>query len=154
QAGSFIYDYLKANGYDDFAIQYDLLPFELNVQAAERTMIDKLYALADYYLAGEISEHSRHIYDIYKLSSIVSVDEKLRHLVVQVAEERRPHSRSLSVQEGVNIKQVLLEIIEKQVYRNDYEKVTSALLFESISYDTAVMALNEIVNSGLYDGLA
>ena len=153
QAGSFIYDYLKANGYDDFAIQYDLLPFELNVQAAERTMIDKLYALADYYLAGEISEHSRHIYDIYKLSSIVSVDEKLRHLVVQVAEERRPHSRSLSVQEGINIKQVLLEIIEKQVYRNDYEKVTSALLFESISYDMAVMALNEIVNSGLYDGL-
>lgn len=153
QAGSFIYDYLKANGYDDFAIKYDLLPFELNVQTAERTMIDKLYALADYYLAGEISEHSRHIYDIYKLSSIVTVNDELKKLAVQVAEERRPHNRSLSVQEGVDTKQVLLEIIKKQAYREDYERVTSALLFESVSYDTAVAALNEIVNSGLYDGL-
>lgn len=153
QVGSFIYDYLKDNGYEDFAMQYDLLPFELNVQAAERTMIDKLYALADYYLAGEITEHSRHIYDIYKLSSIVSVNENLKCLAVQVAEERRPHSRSLSVQEGVNIKQVLIEIIEKQAYRNDYEKVTSALLFEPVSYDMAITALNDIVNIGLYDRL-
>ena len=113
QASSLIYDYLSANGFDDFIKEYALEPFELNVQAAERTMIDKLYALADYYLAGMTTEHSRHIYDIYKLLTVVSIDEKLKALAVSVADERRPHSRSLSVQEGVNVKDVLREIIDK-----------------------------------------
>ena len=49
-ASSFIYEYLYNNGYYDIITQYDLEPFELNVQIAERTFIDKLYALCDYYL--------------------------------------------------------------------------------------------------------
>lgn len=44
-ASSFIYEYLYSNGYHDIITQYDLEPFELNVQSVERTLIDKLYAL-------------------------------------------------------------------------------------------------------------
>ena len=151
QAGSLIYDYLSANGFSDFIAEYKLEPFELNVQAAERTMIDKLYALADYYLAGTIAEHSRHIYDIYKLLSVVDINDELKALAVSVADERRPHSRSLSVQDGVNVKDVLREIIDKKIYAEDYNNITSALLFESVSYETAVEALNTIVTSNLFD---
>ena len=151
QAGSLIYDYLSANGFSDFAKQYNLEPFELNVQAAERTMIDKLYALADYYLAGTIAEHSRHIYDIYKLLSVVEINNELKSLAVSVADERRPHSRSLSVQEGVSVKNVLREIIDNRVYEEDYNTITSALLFEPVPYESAVNALKIILSSDLFD---
>lgn len=150
-AGSLIYDFLSANGFDDFIKQYSLEPFELNVQSAERTMIDKLYALADYYLAGTTAEHSRHIYDIYKLLSVVAIDDDLKALAVSVADERRPHSRSLSVQDGTDIKTVLREIVEKNIYESDYKTITESLLFEPVPYETAVEALNTVLESGLFD---
>ncbi len=150
-AGSLIYDFLSANGFDDFIEQYSLEPFELNVQSAERTMIDKLYALADYYLAGTTAEHSRHIYDIYKLLSVVAIDDDLKALAVSVADERRPHSRSLSVQDGTDIKAVLREIVEKNIYESDYKTITESLLFEPVSYETAIKALNTVLESGLFD---
>lgn len=150
-AGSLIYDFLSANGFDDFIEQYSLEPFELNVQSAERTMIDKLYALADYYLSGTTAEHSRHIYDIYKLLSVVAIDDDLKALAVSVADERRPHSRSLSVQDGTDIKAVLREIVEKNIYESDYKTITESLLFEPVPYETAVEALNTVLESGLFD---
>lgn len=150
-AGSLIYDFLSANGFDDFIRQYSLEPFELNVQSAERTMIDKLYALADYYLAGTTAEHSRHIYDIYKLLSVVEINDELKNLAVSVAEERKPHSRSLSVQDGTDIKAVLREIVEKNIYESDYKIITESLLFEPVSYETAIKALNTVLESGLFD---
>lgn len=146
QAGSLIYDYLSGNDFSDFAKKFDLEPFELNAQAA----IDKLYALADYYLAGTIAEHSRHIYDIYKLLSVVEINDDLKSLAVSVTDERQSHSRSLSVQEGVSVKNVLREIIDKRVYAEDYNTITSALLFESVSYETAVEALDIVLSSGLF----
>lgn len=150
-AGSLIYDFLSANGFDDFIWQYSLEPFELNVQSAERTMIDKLYALADYYLAGTTAEHSRHIYDIYKLLSVVEINDELKELAVSVADERRPHSRSLSVQDGTDITAVLREIVEKNIYESDYKTITESLLFEPVPYETAVEALNTVLESGLFD---
>lgn len=150
-AGSLIYDYLSANGFDDFIKQYSLEPFELNVQSAERTMIDKLYALADYYLAGTTAEHSRHIYDIYKLLSVIEINDELKNLAASVADERRPHSRSLSVQDGTDIKAVLREIVEKNIYESDYKIITESLLFEPVPYETAIKALNTVLESGLFD---
>ena len=150
-AGSLIYDFLSANGFDDFIEQYSLEPFELNVQSAERTMIDKLYALADYYLAGITAEHSRHIYDIYKLLSVVEINDELKNLADSVADERRPHSRSLSVQDGTDIKAVLREIVEKNIYESDYKTITESLLFEPVPYETAITALNTVLESGLFD---
>ena len=58
-------------------------------------MIDKLYALSDYYLGDTITEHSRHIYE---LMSIIQIDENLKSLAMQVAEERKPNARCYSVQ--------------------------------------------------------
>lgn len=114
-------------------------------------MIDKLYALADYYLAGTTAEHSRHIYDIYKLLSVVEINDDLKKLAVSVAEERKPHSRSLSVQDGTDIKAVLREIVEKNIYESDYKTITESLLFEPVSYEAAIEALITILSSGLFD---
>ena len=150
-ADSLIYQYLHENGYSDFIKQYDLEPFTLNVQTAERTMIDKMYALADYYLLNTTTEHSRHIYDIYKLSEIVTVDDTLKELALSVAEERRPHKMCLSVQNGKNVTEILREVIDKKTYKEDYDTITVPLLFEAVSYNTAVSALENILQNGIFD---
>lgn len=150
-ATSFIYDYLAKNNHNDIIAEYELEPSELNVQAAERTMIDKLYALGDYYLNGTINGHSRHIYDICKLLEIVRIDDELKQLKEQVCIERRNDKQCPSANDDVNFKALLGEIIEKEAYRSDYEAITSALLFEKLSYYEAVTALEKILNSKLFD---
>lgn len=149
-ASSLIYDFLKDTGRDDIIHEYHLQPFSVNVQTAERTLLDKLFALADYYLNGTITEHSRHIYDIYKLSMIVTIDDTLRHLAREVILERRPHKTCLSAQEGVDMNDLLRQIIDSEAYRSDYDQITSALLFEDVPYSAAITALQQIIDSHVF----
>ena len=150
QATSIIYDYLKQNGYDDLITKYGLEPFELNVQTASRTLIDKLYALGDYYLSDAVQEHSRHIYDLYKLSDIVTLDDDLKQLVSEVFEERKPHEQCHSAKEGIDMNTQLQEIIDKDIYKKDYEDITSKMLFEDVPYSTAIKTLQKIVDYKLF----
>ena len=150
QATSIIYDYLKQNGYDDLITKYGLEPFELNVQTASRTLIDKLYALGDYYLSDAVQEHSRHIYDLYKLSDIVTLDDDLKQLVSEVFEERKPHEQCHSAKEGIDMNTLLQEIIDKDIYKKDYEDITSKMLFEDVPYSTAIKTLQKIVDYKLF----
>lgn len=149
-ATSIIYDYLYRNGYTDLIYQYGLESFEVNVQVSERTFVDKLYALGDYYLSGAIEAHSRHIYDLYKLSEIVSLDDNLSLLAKAVYEERVSHSRCHSAKPGVDMNELLQEIVDKKIYESDYENVTSKMLFEDISYETAITALQKVIEYRLF----
>ncbi|MCC8196300.1 MAG: nucleotidyl transferase AbiEii/AbiGii toxin family protein [Ruminococcus sp.] len=146
EATSLIYDYLSQNGFGDFVEHYELQPAMLKVQVAERTLVDKLYD----YLARTLAEHSRHIYDIYKLLPVVTIDDNLRELAISVAHERKSDSHCFSAQDGVNVQDVLTEIICAEAYRNDYEEITAKLLYESVSYDEAIAGVQKIVDSGLF----
>ncbi len=55
----------------------------------------------------------------------------------------------LSVQNGTDINAILREIIDKKIYKDDYDTITVPLLFESVSYDTAVSALETVLHSGI-----
>jgi predicted nucleotidyltransferase component of viral defense system len=151
QATSIIYDYLHENGFDNLIEQYGLEPFEVNVQVAERTLIDKLYALGDYYLSGAISEHSRHIYDVYKLLEIVPLDDKLKALAKKVYIEREPHEQCRSAKPGIEMNKLLQEIIDVEAYKKDYEDITMKMLFEKIDYETAASKLQQVVEHGLFE---
>ena len=151
QATSIIYDYLHENGFDNLIEQYGLEPFEVNVQVAERTLIDKLYALGDYYLSGAISEHSRHIYDVYKLLEIVPLDDKLKALAKEVYIEREPHEQCRSAKPWVEMNKLLQEIIDVEAYKKDYEDITMKMLFEKIDYETAASKLQQVVAHGLFE---
>lgn len=50
-----------------------------------------------------------------------------------------------------NIKKVLTEILEKEIYRQDYEAITKQLLFENVSYEIAISGLKAVVESSLFD---
>lgn len=149
-ASSLIYDYLQKAGYSQIIEQYQLHPFELNVQTAERTLIDKVYALGDYYLSDAVAEHSRHIYDIYKLLNVVALNDTLPLLVRQVYLERLPHKNCRSAKEGIHMNALLQEIIDKAIYEADYEEITRKILFEDVDYKTAITGLQKVVDSGIF----
>ena len=149
-ASSLIHDYLKRNGYTELIEQYGLQPFELNVQAAERTLVDKVFALGDYYLSDAVHEHSRHVYDIYKLLAVVTLDDAMKLLVQSVREERKPHVNCRSAKDGVDMNVLLQEIVDRAVYKQHYEDITSKILFEEVPYETAVAALQKIIDSGIF----
>lgn len=145
EAASLIYDYLSAEGFDDMIKEYELEPFVLKVQSAERTFIDKIFALADYYLSDRTTEHSRHIYDIYKLIDMVEMNQEFLDLFERVRLERKPHqSICLSAQDDVDIKDVLNEIIDIAAYKNDYNDITTLLIFEKLEYEKAITALKKV----------
>ena len=149
-ASSLIYDYLERNGYTDLIEQYSLQPFELNVQTAERTLVDKVFALGDYYLCDMVHEHSRHVYDIYKLLNVVTLDASMKKLVQDVREERKPHINCHSAKDGIDMNTLLQEIVDKAVYKQDYDDITAKILFETVPYETAVTALRQIIASGIF----
>lgn len=150
-AASFIYDYLKQEQREDIIAQFSLAPFELNVQGMERTFIDKLFAVGDYYLDHKVTEHSRHLYDLYKLFEVIEINDSLKDLFALVRTERSGHAACLSAQEGVDLKNLLQEIIDKNIYKSDYEAITTGLLFEEVPYETVRSSLQKIINSGLLD---
>lgn len=130
---------------------YGLRPFEMKVQGIERTMIDKVFAVCDYYMKGDVRRYSRHIYDIYKLLPFVSLDEDFRKLVQEVREIRAKNTVICpSAQPGVNVPDILRRIIDNGVYRSDYENVTSRILEEQITYEVSIEALRTIAASDMF----
>ncbi|MDR1801465.1 MAG: nucleotidyl transferase AbiEii/AbiGii toxin family protein [Lachnospiraceae bacterium] len=143
-AASLIYDFLfSRNAYDDIE-KYELLPFEVKVQSLERTFIDKVFALADYYLAKQVHQHSRHIYDLYKLYTHIKFDSDFVKLVDKVRAIRKPHPTCVSAQDGVLLHELLNKIINEDYYKADYNQVTETLLFEKLPYIEAITVIQRI----------
>jgi predicted nucleotidyltransferase component of viral defense system len=149
-ADSFIYQYLLNNGHTDIIDEFDLVPFEISVQTADRTFVDKLFALGDYYLAGTINGHSRHIYDLYKLIDVVEINDDLRALAKMVREERKLHKTCLSAMDDVDMNFLINRIVKTEAYREDYEKITSALLFKPLEYDAAIKVLDIVLEEEIF----
>lgn len=144
-AASLIYDYFVKEGFSELIDEYELAPFTIKVQSAERTFVDKIFALADYYLADNVTEHSRHIYDLYKLLDKVQLDEQLRILFENVRIEREPHQVCLSAKESIKMSSLLKEIVDTDAYKEDFNNITSLLIFEKTEYEEAITSLKKII---------
>lgn len=81
---SIIYDYLLKNNKIDIIEEYDMKPFLINVQTLQRTFIDKVFAICDYYLSNKTIRLSRHIYDLYMLKDFVKYDNEFKELVKEL----------------------------------------------------------------------
>ena len=144
-AASLIYDYFVKEGFSELIGEYELAPFTLKVQSAERTFVDKIFALADYYLADNVTEHSRHIYDLYKLLDKVQLDEQLKILFENVRIEREPHQVCLSAKESIKMSSLLKEIVDTDAYKEDFNNITSLLILEKTEYEEAITSLKKII---------
>ena len=131
--------------------QYDLNIFSMKVQGLDRTLIDKVFAICDYYLNNNVTKHSRHIYDIYKLYPLVPQNDEFRALVREVRAVRAKASICPSAQPGVNVPAILKKIVESHVYREDYNFLTVRLLEEDVDYDQAIQAVELIADGGMFE---
>ena len=146
EVSSLIYDYFINEGYDELIDEYELVPFTVKVQSAERTFIDKVFALADYYLSDKVTENSRHIYDLYKLLDKIELDEQLRELYEEVRMEREPHRVCLSAKDSIDMVSLLRVIVDRDVYKDDYNSITSMLIYEKIGYEEAITSLKRVID--------
>ena len=144
---NYIGDYLKERRRDDLAEQFSLNAFSMKLQALERTYIDKVFALCDYYLESKSKRYSRHLYDIYKLTPLMTFDEAFGILVREVREHRSKMSICPSAQEGVDVAAILLAFCNNDFYKEDYLAVTSYFAADYVPYEETVAVIRELAES-------
>lgn len=143
---NYLYEWLKETQLD-LLKKYSLLPFSMGVQSLERTLIDKLFAVCDYYILGRSKKIARHLYDIYKLDEYVNYDENFIRLVGEVREHRLSLGSKIapSADFNVNIRQLSEEICNTAFYKQDYNDTTVFLISERISYEAVIERYLEVV---------
>ena len=144
--GNYIADYAKDISLKDYGLE----PFMMNVQALERTLIDKVFAICDYYLTGKPRRISRHIYDIHKILPLINFDEQFKKLVQKVREIRCSLDIGQSAKIGININQLLKEICDKDFFKADYENVTQFFIFDNTKYKETKNSLKKIIESNTF----
>lgn len=149
-ATSMIYDFWKEIGDVTAIKEYEMQPFEICTQTLERTFIDKVFAICDYVLSDNIVGHSRHIYDLYKLLKVVTLDKNLIALIKEVRDERKNYDHCYSSKDEYNIQNILKMIIDRKVYYNDYEEITRKVLYDNTDYETSITAIQNIIESGVF----
>lgn len=120
------------------SIPFEAANTEINVQSIERTFIDKVFAICDYYIQDMQDRDSRHLYDICKLLPFVKLDQNLNDLINEVRRDRMLSKNNPSAQLQYNIPNMLKEIIQNKFYEPDYRFITKKLLYEDISYDYVI----------------
>ena len=123
--GNYIGEYFRNRGREDLAEKFRLDEFEMKVQALERTYIDKIFALCDYYIQNKSKRYSRHLYDIYKLTQHISFDANFEKLYYEIREHRKTMKICPSAGEGVDVTKIIREFCDADFYREDYETITS-----------------------------
>ena len=134
----------------EWIAEYELEPFNMKVQVLDRTLVDKVFALCDYYLEGKTTRHSRHVYDIHMLLPHVALDERFKTLVKEVREDRKASPVCLSAQDGVNVPDLLLKIVTENIYKSDYEELTERLLEEKVAYQEAIKSIRALIESNMF----
>lgn len=147
---NYIYRFLNKINRLDLAETYDLMPFEIITQTIERTLVDKVFAICDYYMQGKPERHSRHLYDIHMIVETLGISDELQMLVPEVRAARSGMIVCPSASEGVCVGDILRDIIESQVYKSDYEDITMGLLFVPVDYETVIQSLQKVLDSGMW----
>ncbi len=148
---NYIYRFLQQSDQTHLAEKFNLMPFEITVQTIERTLVDKVFALCDYYMSGKTNRHSRHLYDIHKILENTILPESFADLIGEVRTLRAPLSICPSAADGININHILKEMVSKDVYKDDYERITENLLFSPLPYETAISSLQKLIDEHYFE---
>ena len=143
---SIVYDYLWESD-KEILEQYDLLPFSMRVQSVNRTLIDKMFAVCDYYMLDRSRRNSRHLYDIYKLYPHVIEDEAFYELVKEVWLHRSKMDKMVapSARENVDILGLVGKLSDEDFYKDDYDNRTKGLISDDLSYDVVIAFYRQLM---------
>lgn len=147
---NYVGDYLTERQREDLMEQFSLGRFTMKLQALERTYIDKVFALCDYYIQGKSKRYSRHLYDIYKLSPLIKMDEEFAKLVAEVREHRATMSICPSAMPGVNVPDIITQFCDAAFYEKDYQDITSYFAADFVPYEDTIAKMREIAGGDLF----
>ena len=145
EADTYVYRFLKEQNQEQIIEQYGLNPFSIKVQTLDRTFIDKMFALGDYYLTGKTKGYSRHLYDLYKIMPEIAFDNSFFELYDEVKEIRSKDVDCPSANSEQNLKELLEKIYDTDYFKSDYEDVTKELLFENVPYSVVKDNLKSVI---------
>ena len=143
-AQTIIGQYLESIGRNDLVKQYGLERFTVKTITKERTLVDKIFAICDYHISSKLDRQSRHIYDIHQLLPLVKLDDEFLTLFNRVKEYRVNLDTCYSAKEGQTVSSLLDALIEKGTYRSDYNNKTFPLLYNGVTYNTAISSIKLI----------
>ena len=142
---NYIGDYLEKRNRINLAKQFSLDRFSMNLQSLERTYIDKIFALCDYYMQGKSKRYSRHLYDVYKLTPLIDFDNKFVSLVKEIREHRAQMTVCPSAKEGVDVSAIITEFCDNSFYEEDYQSITSYFTEDFVSYEDTIKNMRKII---------
>lgn len=143
EVDSIIYNTIKESA-PDIVSEYGLEPFSMRVQSVDRTFIDKIFALCDYYLEDKTKRFSRHLYDLHMLYPTITIDDSFMDLIKQVREHRSLLPICPSAKDDIDIKNTINEFLDKEFYKSDYDSITKTLISDDVSYEQTSLTLREI----------
>ena len=150
EVGSYIREFIDSKNEEKIR-EYNLGEFFVLSQSLERTFIDKVFALCDYYLRKTPIRNSRHIYDLNRLLTKIDINNnQMIPLIKKVREDRKKNKTSVSAQDNVNINSVLAEIIQTAYFERDYNETTKELLIKPCEYKDVIGAIQTIIDSKLF----
>ena len=131
--------------------KFDLGKFKMKTQSLERTFIDKIFALCDYYMIGKSKRYSRHLYDLFKLSTYITINNTFKELIKEVRKQRRSMVNCPSAKNGVNVESIVKEFCQNDFYKNDYELITKYFINDNVDYKTVKENILSIVDKGIFN---
>lgn len=136
ELGNYILDALGTEE-EDFITAYYLGTFPMRVQSLNRTLVDKIFAVCDYYLLGKAQRNARHLYDIYKLAEHVEMNDDFLNLVKEVRAHRIEMGCGVAPAASldVNILKLVQKICDEDFYKEDYRETTLKLISDSLEYE-------------------
>ncbi len=142
---NYIYDVLN-DSEKELIKKYDLYPFEMCVQTLERTFVDKLFAICDYYLLNKPQRNSRHLYDIYMILKNIDVN-KIKELIPLIKKHRQKLNDKIapSAKDSYQIKDLINELLDNDFYKVDYNLITLKLIINPISYEIIVKRIKDFI---------
>lgn len=150
EIGSYVGDYLEECGRGDLVEQFGLSKFSMKVQALERTYIDKVFALCDYYLQGKAKRYSRHLYDVYKLTPMMKFDDAFMELLKETRSHRAKMSICPLTQMQVDVSAIITEFCDKDFYKTDYHSITSYFTADFVPYEDVIENIRRIAERKLF----
>ncbi len=142
--GSYIGDYFIKRDRADLAARFRLDAFDMKLQAVERTYIDKIFALCDYYMQGKSKRYSRHLYDIFKLTDRLDAESVLSNLYGEIRKHRKKMKNCPSAEDGVNIPELINAFCDDDFYKNDYQEITNYFSDDYVAYEDTIEQMRKL----------
>lgn len=148
---NYIGDYLDEHDKNEYSKQFMLDRFSMKLQSLERTYIDKVFALCDYYIEGKSKRYSRHLYDVYMLTPLMNFDDNFKLLIEEIRLHRKNMPNCPSAQDGVSVNNLIKEFCENKFYKEDYLSITNYFTSHPVEYKLVIENILELTNKNIFN---